>query len=56
MQDLNNDILNSFNFNIMTYYRYVDDIFLIAPENKVDTILGRFNSQHERIKFTIEKE
>jgi len=56
MQDLEEDVLNSLDFNIMTYYRYVDDIFLIAPQDKIDIIFERFNNQHDRIKFTIENE
>lgn len=36
--------------------KYVDDLFLIIPRDKIDRILQKFNSQEERIQFTYEIE
>jgi len=41
---------------ISVYCRYVDDIFMIAPIDIVPHIIDTFNSQHDRIKFTVEFE
>jgi len=38
-----------------TYYRYVDDIFMIIPEAKLDGVLKTFNEYHPRLKFTYEE-
>jgi len=35
------------------YYRYVDDILIATPHNKLYETLEMFNSKHNRIKFTI---
>ena len=42
--------------DLLFYTRYVDDIFAIVREDKLDDILHTLNSQHRRIKFTFEKE
>jgi len=36
--------------------RYVDDIALAAPTDKIDIILDKFNDYHDRLKFTLEYE
>jgi hypothetical protein len=43
---------------IKTYYRYVDDTFIIMNDKKrdVDNLLDYVNSLHQNIKFTCEKE
>ena len=43
-------------FNIIYYYRYVDDIFIIYdnPLDIGDNILNKFNTLHKNIVFTIE--
>jgi len=56
MQDLELKAVNNLDFEIPAYYRYVDDILLITPANKVDTILNSFNNIHSRLQFTVEYE
>lgn len=56
MQDLEESIINTLDFNIGMYYRYVDDIIMLAPKNKIDSILNKFNSYHQRLQFTVEYE
>lgn len=43
-------------FNITLIKVYVDDTFLIAPEDSTDILLQTFNSVHEKIQFTMEVE
>lgn len=38
------------------WWRYVDDVFAPVKERYVDQTLAMLNSQHETIKFTVEKE
>jgi len=56
MQDLKEYIINNLNVRPILYYRYVDDIILSAPENKIQNILKGFNGYHRRLKFTCETE
>jgi len=56
MQDLEVHILNSLNYSLPIYYRYVDDILLAAQENDIQHIFNKFNNYHDRLKFTIEYE
>ena len=56
MQDLEDGLIDSVDLMISTYYRYVDDILLVAPENNIERILESFNKLHDRIKFTCERE
>jgi len=55
MQDLEYT-LNALKLNVIFYVRYVDDIVLAAPTDKIDNILSMFNNYHDRLKFTIEYE
>jgi len=55
MQDLENNVLNSVDFPIPIFYRYVDDILLAVPVEKIDFILNKFNSFHPRLQFTLER-
>jgi len=55
MQDLEKSCLNSINCQII-YHRFVDDIIMAAPCNKIDLIFNTFNEYHDRLKFTIEHE
>jgi len=55
LQDLETKALKLLNLNVPFYFRYVDDIALAAPTQKVDDILHVFNSLHNRLKFTLEK-
>jgi len=56
MQDWETVAINKLDFTFPFYYRYVDDILLVTPANKVDTILDTFNNIHNRLKFTVEYE
>jgi len=55
MEDLETLSLQKLDFIVHTYYRYVDDIFII-PATKWDSVLKIFNSYHTRLKFTYEVE
>jgi len=56
MRDLEIVCLNKINCQSTLYYRYVDDIIMAGPSDKIDLILTMFNEYHERLKFTIEYE
>jgi len=55
MQNLEVHVLNSLNSSLPIYYRYVDDILLIAHENDINYIFNKFNN-YNRLKLTIEYE
>jgi len=54
MRDLEIYCLNKINYKLTFYYRYVDDIVLASPSDKIDLILKTFNGYQERLKLTIE--
>jgi len=54
IQDLKEKIFSNININILIYYRYVDDILLAVPNNQINEILNRFNTYHDRLRFTVE--
>jgi len=54
MQDLETSCLNSINCHLTFYYRYVDDIVMAAPNNKIDLIFNTFNEYHDRLKGILE--
>jgi hypothetical protein len=56
MQDLESAAIKKLSCHLPFYYRYVDDIILAAPENALTVIHDSFNSLHNRLQFTIEKE
>jgi len=56
LDDLETYCLQKFDFSIHTYYRYVDDIFMIIPATKLISLLDVFNNYHPRLKFTYEVE
>jgi len=56
MQDLEQKALNKLDFSLPIYYRYVDDILLLTPFEKIDVVLNTFNGIHSRLKFTLELE
>jgi len=56
MQDLETACLDRISCRLTFYYRYVDDIVMAAPRDKIDLIFRTFNDYHNRIKFTIEFE
>jgi len=47
--------LNSLNYQIPLYVRYVDDILLLIPNTKIDETLNIFNNLDQRLQFTMEK-
>jgi len=56
MQDLEEKAINNLDIDFPFYYRYVDDILLLTPDVKVNTILNTFNNIHKRLQFTVELE
>jgi len=54
LQLLEIQTLNKLNFKPAFYFKYVDDIVLIAPYSSLNDLLDQFNSYHPRLKFTIE--
>jgi len=56
MQDLENTCLDRINHQLTFYFRYVDDIVMAAPSDKIDLIFNTFNDFHNRLKFTKEIE
>ena len=56
MQDLERNVLENFDFNIPVYYRYVDDTIMFIPKDKIEEVLTKFNSYHDRLQFTSEIE
>lgn len=56
IDDLETQCLAILDFNVPTYYRYVDDVFAIVPKDKINDILDAFNNYHPRLKFTYETE
>jgi hypothetical protein len=56
LQDIENKVLHRIKNNILFYHRYVDDIICAAKHSEIIAIQNLFNSFHNRIKFTIERE
>lgn len=56
MQDLEFICWGELDFHIPFYKRYVDDIILAVPADKVQKVVKIFNSYHPRLKFTYEIE
>jgi len=54
MQELETTVLSAVNFQIPIHFRYVDDILMAVPQDKIDYILNVFNSFHSRLQFTLE--
>ena len=48
--------LSSIRVNILIYYKYVDDIILTVPIDRIDDILTMFKNFHNRLQFTVEIE
>ena len=55
MEELKEKNLIKIPYDIILYYRYVDDTLICLPENEVEDILCRFNSMDKKLKFTLEK-
>lgn len=56
MEHIEEQIIKSLPFKLLFYKRYVDDIIICLPEHLIPYTFYRFNSFHERIKFTKEIE
>lgn len=56
MQDLEKKTLKLLPCKLAAYYRYVDDIFYIAPITSLNIILTIFNSFYAQLQFTMEVE
>jgi len=54
LQDLEMKALKLLNIEIPFYHRYVDDIAMAAPRQKINECLNAFNSLHNRLQFTLE--
>jgi len=54
MQDLEKRVLETFNFNISFYYRYVDDLVMAVSTSRIELIIETFNSIHPSLQFTLE--
>lgn len=56
LQDLEKKALKAINVELSFYFRYVNDIIMSAPVDKINDILDVFNGFHKRLQFTIELE
>lgn len=56
METLLNTVLENISFPIPVIRKYVDDLFLLIPADKIDETLEAFNSYHPKIQFTVESE
>jgi len=54
LQDLEKKALELLKIEIPFYHRYVDDIALAAPRQKINECLNTFNSLHNKLQFTLE--
>jgi len=51
MDELEIQCMKKLDFIIRNYYRFVDDIFLIIPRTKIDTVLKLFDEYLSKLKF-----
>lgn len=56
MEMLLDNAVHKINFPVPLLRKYVDDIILALPENKIAEVLGIFNSCNSNIQFTCERE
>ena len=56
MNELLETVIPTLPFDFPFLYLYVDDIICAIPANCENLVLNAFNSFHDRLKFTIEKE
>lgn len=54
LQDLEENVLSTLDLPI--YYKYVDDFLLVCLRETLNDIQMKFNSYHERLKFTVKFE
>ncbi|XP_062556681.1 uncharacterized protein LOC134221501 [Armigeres subalbatus] len=56
MEDLLDNATTATNVEITHLKKYVDDLFLVLPSDKIQEVLGIFNQQNTHIQFTVEIE
>lgn len=56
LEKLENNCLNVLNNNILRYFRYVDDCFLIIKKDKILDAIDTFNNYNNQLQFTYEVE
>ena len=56
MEHILDKAIESLNFDLKCCKKYVDDLFLIIPEHRIQETLHIFNSIHQKIQFTHEIE
>jgi len=54
LRDLETRAIEKLPRELPIYYRYVDDILMVAHKEDLHQILGIFNSFHDRLQFTLE--
>ena len=56
MDDLETQCLKQLDYTPLFFFRYVDDIVLCIPNQKIDYTLDIFNKYHPKLQFTVELE
>ncbi|EFN73570.1 hypothetical protein EAG_00077, partial [Camponotus floridanus] len=54
LQDPEEKVITMLHFDLPFFYRYVDDVVLMAPASCLDFLLQIFNSLHDRLQFEME--
>ncbi|XP_058827991.1 uncharacterized protein LOC131687913 [Topomyia yanbarensis] len=56
METLIDTVIRHLSFSIKVLRKYVDDLYLIVPHDKIGDVLKAFNSYHPNIQFTFEEQ
>jgi len=48
------EVLETLDFDIRFFYRYVDDIVIVVPTTMINAMLDKFNLLHPRLQFILE--
>ena len=56
MDDLESNCIAFLSFQLLFYFRYVDDIITAVPHNEIDIIKNTYNNFNHKIQFTTEEE
>lgn len=56
MEDLEDNVIQKLQFQVPFYKRYIDDIIMAIPNNKINETLNLFNSYNPNLQFTVEIE
>jgi len=54
MQFIEERALEELGTEVAFYFRYVDDIIMAVPQHLINKTVQIFNSQHHRLKFSLE--